>query len=65
VATHCFGYNLVDKTNALQRLGWATRYDPKLKTLVDDESGIKKLANFVFTEAVLVEKEHISQLAPE
>jgi hypothetical protein len=56
VATHCFGWNLLDKTNTLQRLGWATRYDSAKKTLVDDEEGILKLARFVFSEAVLVEK---------
>jgi hypothetical protein len=56
VATHCFGWNLVDKTNALQRLGWATKYDEKRKSMVDDDEGIKKLARFVFSEAVLVER---------
>lgn len=54
-ATHMFGRNLVDKTNALQRLGWAMAYDPDTGTFSANDEGVKKLAKFVFTPAVLVE----------
>jgi hypothetical protein len=54
-ATHMFGRDLVDKTATLQRLGWESRYDPKSRELIPDAEGVKKLANFVFSEAVLTE----------
>jgi hypothetical protein len=54
-AVHMFGLGEKDKTSTLHRLGWALRYDPEKKTFGDDEDGIKKLSNFIFTKAVLVE----------
>jgi hypothetical protein len=55
-ATHMFGRNLVDKTDTLLRLGWANKYDPKSKNMVEDKDGVKRLAAFVFEEAVMVAK---------
>lgn len=55
-ATHMFGFNCPDKTETLTRLGWAMRYNTKIKQYEDDPKGIQKLANFVFTRAVLVEE---------
>src|SRR5882672_2602967 len=54
-ATHMFGFNMPDKTETLTRLGWATRLDRDAKQWVDDPAGVKKLAKFVFTKAVMVE----------
>jgi hypothetical protein len=54
-AVHMFGFNMPDKTEVLTRLGWATKYDPRARTFVDDADGVKRLANFVFTKAVMIE----------
>ena len=43
-AEHMFGLGRTDKTDNLVRLGWA-----------NDSDGVKKLANFVFTQGVMVE----------
>ena len=45
-AIHMFGFNRKDKTDNLNRLGWAN--------LPNDE-GAKRLAKFVFTQPVVVE----------
>jgi len=50
-----FGFGLTDKTPALLRHGWAFKIDPKTKVFTEDEEGIKKLRNFIFTRAVMVE----------
>ena len=63
-ATHMFGFNLPDKTESLTRLGWATRFDSKLKQWADDPEGVKKLARFAFTKAVMVE-EVVTSLDPD
>ena len=55
-AIHMFGFNCPDKTETLTRLGWSMRYNTKTKQYEDDPNGIRKLANFVFTRAVLVEE---------
>lgn len=62
-ATHMFGFNMPDKTETLTRLGWATRYDANSKQWADDPEGVKKLARFVFTKAVMVE-ERIERIEP-
>lgn len=54
-AIHMFGFNQPDKSEVLSRLGWAWRYDEKTRKLVDDNEGVKKLAKFIFTKAVMVE----------
>lgn len=43
-AEHMLGLGRQDKTDNLVRLGWA-----------NDSDGVKKLANFVFTQGVMVE----------
>lgn len=43
-AEHMLGLGRQDKTDNLVRLGWA-----------NDADGVKKLANFVFTQGVMVE----------
>ena len=60
-AVHFFGRNLKDKSEALVRLGWAMKYDATKKQFVEDEAGIRKLANFVFDEAVMVSKSSLEQ----
>jgi hypothetical protein len=55
-ATHMLGYNLLDKTDTLVRLGWAMKYDPKVKNYVEDTEGVQRLARFVFEEAVMTPK---------
>jgi hypothetical protein len=55
-ATHLFAFNLPDKSEALVRLGWSMTYDPEKKTYVENLEGVKKLARFVFDEAVMVSK---------
>ena len=55
-AIHMFGFNCPDKTEVLTRLGWAMRFNSKIKQYEDDPKGIQKLANFVFTRAVLTEE---------
>jgi hypothetical protein len=59
-ATHMFGFNLPDKSDALTRLGWAFIYDPDAKTFKDNEDGIRKLSRFVFDEAVMVSKSSLA-----
>ena len=56
-ATHMFGFNRVDKTDTLARLGWANpRFDRMLPNGQPDTSwGAKQLAKFVFTRAQVVE----------
>lgn len=44
-AEHMLGLGRQDKTDNLVRLGWANEGD----------AGVKKLANFVFTQGVMVE----------
>ena len=55
-ARHMFGMGNPDKTETLVRLGWAMIFDPSKKTYVEDPAGIRKLANFVFTKAVVHEE---------
>lgn len=55
-AVHMFGFNQPDKTTVLSRLGWAWHYEPKARNFTDDPEGVKKLARFVFTRAVMVEE---------
>jgi hypothetical protein len=55
-ATHLFGTGLADRSETLVRLGWAMRYDPKTKQFEEDASGVRKLANFIATRAVMVEE---------
>jgi hypothetical protein len=54
-ASHLFGFNMPDKTETLTRLGWASRFNPKIKNWEDDPRGVEKLRRFVFTKAVMVE----------
>ena len=54
-AVHMFGFNLPDKNNVLNRLGWAWHYDAKAHNFVENPEGAKQLARFVFTKAVMVE----------
>jgi hypothetical protein len=54
-AVHMFGFNQPDKTETLTRLGWAVKYDPAIKQYADDPAGVKKLAKFIFTRAIMVE----------
>ena len=60
-ATHLFGWNLKDKTDALVRLGWAMKYDPAAKNYVEDKEGVQKLAGFVFEEAMIVAKSSLAE----
>jgi hypothetical protein len=60
-ATHMLGYNLVDKTDTLVRLGWAMRYDPAVKNYAENPDGVKRLARFVFEEAVMQPKSALAQ----
>jgi|SRR5208337_1261289 len=55
-AIHMFGHNMVDKSEILVRLGWASIYDPSTKNWAENPEGVKKLARFVFDEAVMVAK---------
>jgi hypothetical protein len=55
-AEHMFGFNKPDKTEALQRLGWASHYSEKHKRWEDDPTGPARLAKFAFTRAVMVEE---------
>ena len=50
-AIHMFGFNQRDKTENLSRLGWA---NPKPGD--EPDFGVKRLANFVFTQAVMIEQ---------
>lgn len=53
-AQHMLGLGHQDKTDNLIRLGWA-----------NSDEGVKKLANFVFTQGVMVEAPVDAQLALE
>lgn len=64
-ATHMLGYNLVDKTDTLVRLGWATKYDPVTKTFAEDKEGVRKLASFVFEEAVMTPRSLVKAAQPD
>lgn len=67
-AVHMFGYGLADKTDTLVRLGWASRYNAVIKRMEEDPTGVRRLAKFVFTKAVMVEDTAASPLrsgAPE
>ena len=55
-ATHMFGYSMPDKTDVLHRLGWSSRYNAETKRWEDNPEGVKRLARFVFTRAVMVEE---------
>ena len=44
-AQHMFGLGLADKTETLIRLGWN----------MEGDKGVKKLANFIFTQGVMIE----------
>lgn len=51
-AAHMLGFGRQDKTETLVRLGWAnTRKDKE-----GVEEGVRKLANFVFSKAKVVEE---------
>ena len=54
-AVHMFGFNSPDKDTVLHRLGWAARVNAKTRTLEENPDGVKQLAKFVFTRAVMVE----------
>jgi hypothetical protein len=54
-AEHMFGFGKPDKTETLVRMGWATWFNPTTKRTEEDPEGVKKLAKFVFTQAVMVE----------
>ncbi|SRR6266404_7451588 len=69
-AEHMFGYHppearkegeVADYTNVLVRLGWASKYDPAVKNFVEDPEGSRKLANFVFEEAVVQPKSALAR----
>lgn len=60
-ANHMFGYGQPDKSDTLVRLGWAMMYDTSTKRMVENPDGVKKLARFIFEEAVTVAR---SKLAP-
>jgi hypothetical protein len=53
-ATHMLGWNMPDKSEVLVRLGWAMTYDPAKKDFTENPDGVKKLARFVFDDAVMV-----------
>jgi hypothetical protein len=59
-ATHMLGFNLIDKSETLVRLGWSMKVDPKTRQYVEDTEGVAKLANFTFDEAVMVAKSSLS-----
>jgi len=60
-AVHMLGYQLVDKTDTLVRLGWAMKYDPVTKTQIENADGVKRLAHFVFEEAVMTPRSALAQ----
>jgi hypothetical protein len=64
-AVHMFGHNLMDKTETLVRLGWAMKYDPASKRFIEDKDGVRKLAKFVFDEAVMVSKSSLERKLAE
>lgn len=56
-ATHMLGFNVPDKTEVLQRLGWTGTLKTKrdgTSEWVEDDAGAKRLAKFIFTKATLV-----------
>jgi hypothetical protein len=55
-AVHMFGFGLIDQTDTLVRLGWATRFNPETKRMEENPEGVGKLTKFVFTRAVLTEE---------
>lgn len=61
-AEHMLGYGLEDKTSVLQRLGWATRFDPKTRNLEENTDGVRRLASFVFEEADVRPKSPLAAL---
>jgi hypothetical protein len=64
-AVHFFGRNLKDKSETLVRLGWAMVYDKEKKAFVENPDGVKRLANFVFDEAVMVSKSSLERRLAE
>jgi hypothetical protein len=64
-ARHMFGKGLVDKTDTLLRLGWANKIDPVKKVYVENTEGVKRLANFVFEEAVMMPKSLLPSVEPD
>ena len=52
-ASHMLGFGKANKEETLIRLGWANEFDGK-RGWVKSETGVKKLANFVFETARLV-----------
>ena len=63
-AVHMFGFNQKDKTDTLQRLGWASQVDRKTGKVEEHPEGVKWLARFAFTKAVMVEAPVESADAP-
>jgi len=59
-ATHMLGFNMPDKSAALVRLGWATKYDDKAKNFVDNPAGAERLKRFVFEKAVMVSESSLA-----
>jgi hypothetical protein len=64
-AVHFFGRGLLDKSDALVRLGWAMKYDVEKKQFVENTDGVKRLAAFVFEEAVISPKSSLEQRLAE
>lgn len=60
-AIHMLGFNLVDKTDTLVRLGWATIYDPKTKNWAENPQGAQRLGRFVFDKAVMVSESSLAR----
>src|ERR1700728_5295698 len=60
-AVHFFGRGLADQSETLVRLGWAMKYDPLKKQFVEDPDGVRKLARFVFEEAIMVSKSSLER----
>lgn len=63
-ARHMLGYDLKDKTETLVRLGWATKYDPVTKAFTENPDGVRRLAKFVFEEAVTVGRSSLAAALP-
>jgi hypothetical protein len=60
-AVHMFGRGLDDKTETLVRLGWAQTFDPASRQFVENPDGVKRLAAFVFEEAILAPKSSLER----
>ena len=58
-AQHMFGVGQADKTSVMHRLGWGFTYDPVTRGFGEDHEAVKKLKNFVFTKAKLVEEQDV------